>query len=271
MTYQGEHFLKKLLADVAVQGYEQSVKLSANSIISDRWLFGLNIENINDDKIALIFDRIHMPGNFQDEFFSKLKLANQVLFGYEADPQGPIIKVYLEFWNQVSKAVKLAEPEYLKSGQMPQPNLMHIGYKWHLDSPDKTATTNYLCLPLLNPREISKKISAIYPKDLISPSLTASQAILNIASLNNPAGSFIYLEASEPESPRTSFDLNLYKANTKISKYTKVLDSLTSQYQIQDSSWQAVFEPIQHHTLGHISAGTTRANSDFLTLYFEIQ
>ena len=271
MQNQGEQYLKQLLEGITIEGYEQSIKLSRDKLQTDRWLFGIKPANITCDQLNLIFYNMHMPQQYQDDFFANLNRANQILFGYEQDNTGIILKTYLEFWDQVCKTVIAKEPEYKQTGIKPEPQLMHKGYKWLQDSHRKCNITNYYCLPLLNPREISRKISATYPEGKTPPSQTASLGFLNLTASKSPSKPIIYLEAGEHGNPRKSFDLNLYKANLTIERFGTIIDKLIEDYDIPKERWHNTFDSTKNYTLGHISAGTNRIGNDFFTIYFEIE
>ncbi len=271
MQNQGEQYLKEILHNITIEGYEQSIKLSNGKILTDRWLFGIIPDKLTSNKLNSIFDNINMPTEYQNDFFANISNANQILFGYEHDDTGIIIKAYLEFWDQVCQTVIANEPAYKQSGTKPGPQLMHKGYKWLPDNPKKCNITSYYCLPLLTPREISRKIPAIYPDNNPTPSQTAALGFLNLTASKSPHTPIIYLEAGEQGNPRKSFDLNLYKADLSVETFSKILDTLIANYNIPESQWLNSFAPIRHHTLGHISAGTNRNGNDFFTAYFEIE
>ena len=270
MKNQGEQFLKQLLKDFQIEGYEQSIKFSTGKVLTDRWLFGINQSNIKQDQIISIFDQIKLPLSCKNDFMNNLHRANQVLFGYENDNVEVTLKVYLEFWDEICEAVKNNENTGKDPCEKPAPQLMHRGYKWIKNNPENFVITDYHCYPLLSSREINKKISSIYSDIPSAPSKTASIGTLNIASIESHGHPLIYMEAMEKGNMRHSFDLNIYKANMNNNRIVKVIENLALEYDIPGKTIEPIIAKVANFPLGHISAGISRTDQDFFTIYFEI-
>ncbi|UUZ48804.1 hypothetical protein LP420_40150 [Massilia sp. B-10] len=83
--------------------------------------------------------------------------------------------------------------------------------KWDSTRPDQHEVARYECHPLLGVRDILRRIALCYA-DPASPLCALAQALVRQAAHRRPDASLLYLEVSEEGNPRSSFDINLYKA-----------------------------------------------------------
>ena len=82
--------------------------------------------------------------------------------------------------------------------------------------------------------------------------------------------SFIYLEMSEENNDRVSFDINLYKANLQIKEIYPFLWQICQHYSISVETFNLFSEKINTKIFGHLSGGIDKEGKDFLTIYYEV-
>lgn len=244
-------------------GYERSFKLASNSILANRYLLGINTADVTHQQLLDICRKLNMPSAFFEQFQVGLTDANLVFLGFEANSQGgALFKVYLEYWDQLQK--KLLHDPLLKA-----PHLLHRGFKWQYDEPDKNLVTEYSCLPNLTTDNIRQHIQSQY-QDLTEPScLEVINRIIDLADTKAPDDKFIYVEVSEPGNSRKSFDLNLYPAGLTVKNITIPLGEAIALLNIDMATFDHLMSIIQDKLFGHISAGIGRDGQEYLTIYYE--
>ena len=82
---------------------------------------------------------------------------------------------------------------------------------------------------------------------------------------------FIYLEVSEEDNPRRSFDINLYKANLKLHELYPFLSKTSRHYSIPPEEFDPLYDQIRTRLFGHLAGGIDREGKDFLTIYYEVE
>ena len=82
---------------------------------------------------------------------------------------------------------------------------------------------------------------------------------------------FIYLEASEGDNPRNSFDINLYPADMTLQSIRSPVEQLFRHYAISNAELDLLFDQLGYRLLGHLSGGIDRTGKDFFTVYYENQ
>ena len=95
--------------------------------------------------------------------------------------------------------------------------------------------------------------------------------ILELASKRIGHNSFVYIEAAEEESPRRSFDLNLYKSNLTVGDLRPALEKLATSYSISPDQFARAYAEARSQPFGHLSGGLGRSGEDFLTCYYELE
>ena len=96
------------------------------------------------------------------------------------------------------------------------------------------------------------------------------QELINFAADRVNDNPFIYLEVSEENNPRKSFDLNFYQANIPLQNIQHYLGKIRQHYEINAHSFNYFYQQIGSKNLGHLSGGIDRQGKDFLTIYYEV-
>lgn len=184
-----------------------------------------------------------------------------LLLGLEDRADGGVYKIYLEFWEKLKHRV-------CTSGSV-EPGLLNLGVKWDTRT-GAHCRTDYLCFPMLSATDILSRLNGVYRDLARPPSHDFSARLIHQAAAREPGASFIYVEVSEGQSPRKSFDLNLYKANLKVSDIRSLLTRLAEGYEIEGEQIDQLLGRVGERCLGHLSGGVDRHGRDFATIYYEI-
>ena len=95
--------------------------------------------------------------------------------------------------------------------------------------------------------------------------------ILQMASERVAAEKLLYMEVTEEGNPRTSFDLNVYKAGIPVRVCAPILMEACRHYRLPEGEFRALLEKIGRKPLGHLSGGIGRDGKDFLTIYYGME
>ena len=242
-------------------GYERSFKMSRGQLLANRFLLGVSLTDTTPPTLFDICYQLGMPARLFEPFQQNLPEANLVFFGFEDDEVDGNYRVYLEYWDKICAEIS-AEPEKI------HPRLMFLGYKWNTERPQSQAISRYHCYPLLSTSEILERISDVYAQRQQACSLAYVREMVHRAASECLDRSFIYLEVTEEENVRTSFDLNLYKSGLCLHDIHGILVGLQQHYEIRQQDFEKLFQLVGSKLLGHISGGTNRQGEEFLTVYY---
>ena len=244
-------------------GLERSFKFFENTLLPDRFLMGFQRKSIRQEpheNILNICKQIDMPGDFFETFQQSLSESNIVLFGFERNEKNRIYKAYLEFADRITQAIR-------ENPDSPDSVIIHRGFKWDaLDNFRKTTAT-YTCFPLLTAQEMLERLVTFYDGDQGGP-FSLVRSVLRIAATRTDPKSFLYFEASEPNNPRSSFDINMYQADLRLGEIYPLLLQICYHYGIPYKDFNEYYDPVKAQKFGHLTGGMDREGRDFLTVYF---
>jgi hypothetical protein len=257
---------EKLLLDLVSArslryGREDSFKMSKRRLLANRFLLGIRTSGVPSQVLVDIAAGVGMPAEFKSAFLGRLPEADVVLFGMEDGETGPIFKVYLEFWEKVRRDV-------VATGSK-RSALLNLGFKWHARDNSVNVVARYTCYPMLDLAGMLRQIRAIYGERADEPSCRLALHLVQLAARRHRA--FIYMEVSEEGTPRRSYDINFYKANLLLGDIEEALREAALQYQLPPEQFDTLYAGLRGRPLGHLSGGTARDGSDFLTVYYETQ
>lgn len=244
-------------------GFERSFKVTAGSLLQDRMLFGIERAGTDaawDAALDQACLALGMPAASLDEFQRALGPANHVYFGAERDGARVTLKAYLEFRDAVER--QLAE------GRAPPGGCpLYLGYKWEPADPVRRAPTRYVWHPDLGAGEILARVKQqVAPAP--SPALRRLVATVAGRALDTVAPrEFRFLEVREEGNPRSSFDINVYRAGIRIRDLQAPLTDTLGQCAIPATASEALLARIGAERVGHLAAGVDRSGREFLTLY----
>jgi len=256
--------LFQLVKNLKLEGLERSFKMSEKRLLANRFLFGINKKEIEQERLLDICERMEMPEKHLGALKEKLSDANLFLFGFEENERSCVYKVYLEFWDKIKKEVR-TKPKKT------DPVLLHLGFKWDALDNTKGTIARYTSYPLLSVKDILKRLKRIYDGVQDRTSFDIVKGIIKLASTKAVKDMFIYLEVSEEDNPRRSFDINLYKANLQLHELYPLLSKMSRHYSISSEEFDPLYDQIGTRLFGHLAGGIDREGKDFLTVYYEVE
>jgi hypothetical protein len=262
------NLLIQLIQDLGVvYEFERSIKMSPEKILGNRFLLTVDKKDMGlapDEKILGICERMNMPEDFLILFKENLSLANPVDFGFEADNTTCIYKVYLDFslkWkSEVGTEVDKRKPY-----------IMFLGFKWDAHNNAKKAVTKYTWHPSLSFEDIERKLLNIFGRDKYGQPFETAKDLLEIALRRTTQDRIYYLDVSEEDSERRSFDINVYSANLQMKELYPLLLKVCRHYKISTQKFNNLYGLVESKRFGHISGGIDREGKDFLTIYFGLE
>jgi hypothetical protein len=244
-------------------GYERSFKMLPGRVLANRYLLGIETKSITREQMLGICQRLGMPADYQEAFAAGLPDANLVFLGFEDDEErGCMYRLYLEFWDKRQRDLQASRAR-IDSG------LLHLGFKWSTDDPAKKAVSKYVWHPLLTIEEVLQRLEYVYADQPNNVSHEAAGEILTLAASRSGRRSLRYLDVSEQQSQRRSFDINLYRAGLRIQDVHEHLSRVRQHYGIPDAQFRRLCSLTGQKLFGHLSGGTNREGQDFLTFYYE--
>lgn len=240
-------------------GYERSAKFSSRKLLANRYLLGIPAAEISADAFTDICRQLDLPNERQSELVPFLSEANIVFLGCEDNESDIVLKIYLELYDR-RRAELLADPN------ITVPLLTHIGIKWCSGRNDIGQVAKYFWYPKLSPLAVVERMEAIYRGGL-STSRACTRQIVERAFARSSR--CIYLEVEEPNTPRRSFDMNIYGANIRIDQVADLLHQAAISYGLSTTEYERLAALISNCRAGHVSGGIDRHGEDFFTIYYE--
>ncbi|HEY0822244.1 MAG TPA: hypothetical protein VGD76_00535, partial [Ramlibacter sp.] len=241
-------------------GREQSFKMLPGRLLRDRLLLGIPRTALAAPQLWSLARELGMPPAAQDLLAGEWDRANAVFLACEESGAARMLKVYLEFWDEVRRAVRRGERA---------PQLLHLGAKWSSTRPGHHEEARYLVHPLIGLKDILRRMGGCYPAQAQATGLELARRIVRQAAMRAPQAPFLYLEASEADNPRHSFDINLYKSGLRVGDVAGELRELASHFGLE-RDFEPVLQELAGRPLGHVSGGCDRHGAEFLSVYAEI-
>ncbi|MBK6006649.1 hypothetical protein JJB11_11150 [Ramlibacter ginsenosidimutans] len=242
-------------------GREQSFKLVPGALLADRMLIGVPTSTFSLDATVAVGAALGMPTAAQQIVTQRFGEANAVFFATEESGVHRVFKLYLEFWDAVRRRVRAGDAS---------PQLLHLGVKWDSARPGHFEEAHYICVPLLNTRDVLQRMRAVVPEAAPAAAVDIAQDIVRLAARVRPQAPFLYLEVSETGNPRRSFDVNLYKSGLAVADAASQLRAAAAHFAVAGERFEAVLAGMQQMPLGHIAAGCDRRGGEFFSVYAEV-
>jgi hypothetical protein len=255
---QAAHLLRAIGDWGVAHVYEQSARLTGNSIQSTRFLVTVAANDIPGEKLAnvlAICDSFAIPGRLREAAAGHFAAAKCVHFGFEGDAGGIVVKLYLE------RLISSDEIEQARAANAPVP--LHLAFKWD-PAVGTGVTTRYLWYPGLTAAGIEARLAGIYRTGAAKSHALA----LAVARLARRPERLRYLEVEEAENARRSFDLNLYDEGMKVQDIAEPLHGMRSHFGIRPGRFQLWYDQVAALSLGHLAGGIHRNSEDFFNLYY---
>ena len=256
--------LLRMVGDLGIPyQYERSFRICRQALLANRFLLTVDAGNIPGnpgERTLEICDRLHMPGAAREAAAANFAMAKCVHFGFEADDDSIICKLYLE------RAVSGEEAQ--RARVRGEPVLLHLAFKWDLVK-DAAVTTRYLWRPGLSAAEIEARLAYVY-RDGARASCVLALAALDLTRGRAAAEQLQYLEVEEAENGRRSFDLNLYDAKLQVKDMQQLLHRMREHFGVRPGQMQALYDQIKTKALGHLAGGVHRNGEDFFNVYYGV-
>lgn len=97
--------------------------------------------------------------------------------------------------------------------------------------------------------------------------LSASFAERVLGELIEPRGRIDVMLVEDEDTPRRSFDINLYRVNTPLARHRRALAALCEGFG-QPTATQQILADGEGTMLGHVAIGRDAAGAEFVTLYY---
>jgi hypothetical protein len=242
-------------------GREQSFKLVPGALLADRLLVGVPTSALSLQATVAMGAAFGMPAGAQQLVTRGFSEANAVFFATEESGVHRVFKLYLEFWDAVRRRVRAGDAS---------PQLLHLGVKWDSARPGHFEEAHYVCVPLLNTRDVLQRMRAVVPPESPAAAVGIAQDIVRLAARVRPQAPFLYLEVSETGNPRRSFDVNLYKSGLTVADAAAPLRAAALHFGVAGERFEAVLAGMLPMPLGHIAAGCDRHGGEFFSVYAEV-
>lgn len=242
--------------------FERSIQFRSQGINSGRMLAGFDLASpspLPKESALNLLQRLHFPAQYLEAVLEYLPASHYLHLGFEPYQGAALFKVYLE---------SEADAQSI-------PPIRHRAWKY-VPLTDQCFTSTYAALPVVSASQLSQLVLKHFQSLSADASLSA-----DLMPLLEVVGSIIercvsvenvedidLLYATENQSPRQSFDLNLYAANHTVGT---VVDELLRLCELLGLDHQRCRLSLQHclaQPLGHLSFGFHRHREPFFTLYY---
>ena len=241
--------------------YERSFRLAPTTLLANRFLLTLNRADFGDTALEQCLDigrQLDMPISLQQQVTPAFAEAACVHFGFEGGTESIICKLYIE------RAV--TEDEREKAVARDEPVLLHQAFKW-APGDDMRVVTNYFWYPQAPLETIRDRIREIFASTDDSQAARFAEHALDIAASRVDANRLQYLEVLEDENGRRSFDLNVYEAELQVKDLQPELNEIRDYFDVKRGSFQAMYDQVRLHPLGHVAGGVHRNGEEFFNIY----
>jgi hypothetical protein len=160
----------------------------------------------------------------------------------------------------------------LAPGAPPISEVVHLAVKWRADDPASAAVSRYVWPAAgRGPAAIAARLAGLARPAGGLASVRAALDIVEAAKGHCPPDRIVMVEVEEEQSPRRSFDINVYSAKLPASAVAPALGRLGAAYGIAPARIDKLLSRVGPLQLGHLSGGIGRSGRDFATLYFGAQ
>lgn len=243
---------------------ERSFKMFEHTLLANRFLWGLKRDSLSDrvaDRLLDVCRRLEMPDHYLTAFRQNIHNANNLFFGFEENERTCRYKAYLEFGDRLVRA--RAENPHASD-----PLLMYLGFKWDIADNRRSSVARYTCYPALSIADMVERMSKVFDGRASRTTLEIARGILEQGAGRIADDRVLYMETTEDDNPRYSFDINLYNARLPLDAFYPLLLRLCERYSIPSDQFHAAYSSVQAATFGHVTGGLDRDGRDFLSIYF---
>ena len=239
--------------------FERSCKITEGKLYINRYIYYFSKDSLGQNASEKIIDisiRMGMPDTLLDSFQKILPDLSFIHFGFEERENTCGYKIYGEYVME-RKAIQ----------NIKEPFIGALGFKWDAFHPSKQVITKYECVPKQSLENIHERIADIFNKQVHQLLIEASMDIMKYALEKIALKNIIYLEASDGNGPRRSFDINVYDARLSIKDIIQPIRKIFHYFSIPDVIYEKVYNPKNTYSFGHISGGIDVDGKAFVSIY----
>lgn len=238
--------------------YERSFKMNHRGIFANRYMLALQRRFLGG-AVDAVLEQLGCPEEARAEIKESNEKASMAAIGCEESNGNLTYRFYLDYHDCVTEERKRLGNNVRKS------LLAFQGWKWNLDRIHSHRSDYWQQINIAK-SDLSQLIEATLGT---SSFLTAHVQEL----VNNLCADTHWLPtvllATDTQSTRTSFDLNLYEQQKKVVEFHGFLERVSNGLELPSGLLRRVMEITGNQLLGHISAGLSSQKSEFLTVYFD--
>lgn len=237
---------------------EASLKMINGTLFRNRFILGIDKSENLSANFSYICKTMNMPDQYWQVFNQYFADANMIYLGFEGSHENCLYKIYLELWGKI-----ISEKNHK------QPLLYGVGLKWNSLNNSQVAISKYTYYPLLSVEMILNRILNVYGNQN-AENYYLLRDIIKFAANKTDNDLFTYLEVTEDNKNRKSFDINLYQANIQLKEVYHYLLNASQNYSISPQNFNSLYQNITTKILGHLSGGIDREGRAFITIYYEV-
>lgn len=241
--------------------YERSIQFKPSSFSDQRHLAGLELRTIAPDleqKLLNLLRGLEFPNSHFVPLLSRLSAAAWMHFGIEQHGSTLFIKVYLEY----PSSFELPCLRHYAIKYSPNTQLAFISEYTHIPVSSRASLTDVFGFS-------TSQLSQMPTVDSPASSILATlNLFFNEHIPNSILQEIELLEVIDIDTPRASFDINLYSLKLPLGLLAENLFGLAEKLGIDRNLISPVITEHLSSTLGHISYGYHRDSSPFLSVYF---
>lgn len=263
--------LFRSIKNLPLTGFERSFKLLAGQLWRDRFLVGLRTAALPAPDLERLAESLGMPAALRAALGARQPEASFVHIGFEHGAGHSTYKLYLEFPRTVALAAACT--------QVPAP--LYLGFKWNPQDSARCTVSSYAQPQSLALADAAQRIAVAYGDSGNSGNASkagdaghangfVSQLAVDIvtqAARASASATVQFVEVTEDNSARLSFDVNLYDSALTVCDLRAPLQALATNFGVPTADFSALMAQTADHLAGHVSGGTDRAGRPFLTLY----
>jgi tryptophan halogenase len=257
--------MNQVRALAAPFGLERSVKIVPGALLEDRFLVSLHRSALGAAAAQALMQMgraLAVPAEFAGAIAAALADADIVHFGYEGGAGPATYKIYLEYASRVRRA---------QAQNAPDPVLVHLAYKWMPEAPGQRTVTRYTWVPCRSEAAISARLELLAPKDEAPRALRCGLALMSRAAARTDPGNLLLMEVEEPDNPRRSYDINVYRAELHLRDIADLVGAVATDFAVPQPQVHALLERSGALALGHLSGGRGRDGGEFVTIYYGVE
>ena len=260
---------RRLVALVASLGQpfaiERSVKAEQGRLQRERFLTSVHRAGLGPEPgrtVERLAAELGLPEPYRRTAAGAIGDADILHLGYEDGPHGPLHKLYVE-WS--SRADRIWHDPAADPGT--EPVLVHRAYKWDPAHPGRVVTTLYHWPRVRSAADIQARLPALGQDAGGVFTSRLAETVLDLVETEG-SGFAHFLEVREEDSPRVSFDLNLYATGLTVGDLAGIIEPAFSQLAVPAAEIGGFLAEHGAEPLGHLAAGVGRRGDPFVTVYF---